>query len=383
MAGSKDADLQRIKEINKQLDTQKLKLQDIEKLYEERIELLKKWEESSAVQLQDAEENLKIMQEYAQLTGDQVGVQDTLLEVAAQKSALAQEELKILRDKAKEEGQMTADLAKQIKDQEQLLETAVEQHQILERQQEALQSVTQGVGSLAMGLFGSMDAASTLEGQLFLALGHVGGVSAVIGSIGKGLASALKPANLMAGMFDKMKIGFKGAFKEVDSFRKDLALAGASLDQYGGMMADVSNQTLAAGVSSQDAAQSILALHQNMSSFNTMAAADQQILANTTAVMSKLGVDAQTSAGNLDTLTKSMGMNAREADTATKEIAATAQALGVSQQKMAADFAAAAPALSAHGDAGVQVFRKLAAQSKATGIEMGALLGIANQFDTF
>ena len=175
----------------------------------------------------------------------------------------------------------------------------------------------------------------------------------------------------------------KEAFGSMDNFRAELAKSGASLEQYGDLMTNTTNQTIAAGVGMKDAQQSILALHAGMSSFNTMSEANQQTLTNTTATMSKLGVDAQTSAGNLETLTKSLGMNAKQADIATKEIAATAQALGVSQQKMASDFASAGPQLAAHGEKAVQVFRKMAAQSKATGVAMGSLLSIAGQFDTF
>ena len=50
---------------------------------------------------------------------------------------------------------------------------------------------------------------------------------------------------------------------------------------------------------------------------------------------------------------------------------------------MAADFAASAPKLAAYGKKAEGVFRKLAAQSKATGAEMSSLLNVAGKFDTF
>ena len=323
------------------------------------------------------------MEKIAELDGDREGLQDTLIAKQETIVKLKEAELIALVESVKLGKQTEDQIINRKKELQDELDLEREKLKLQQDQAEAYDAVEGKVANTVSGLLGSVDASKTFVGQLLLAKNHSGGMSGVISNVGKGLATALKPANVMAGLFAKVKESSMAAFLSMDNFRAELAKSGASLEQYGGLMANTTDQTVAAGVSMQDAQQSILALHSGMSSFNTMNKADQQVLTNTTAIMSKLGVDAQTSASNLDILTKSMGMNAKEADKATKEIAATAQALGVSQQKMAADFASAAPVLSAHGEAGVQIFRKLAAQSKATGIEMGALLGIANQFDTF
>ena len=380
---TKKEELELIEQINKKLETQKLTTKEVLELDKQRQELLKKWEQDSSTQLQNSEENLKIMKEYTKLTGDQAGLQDLLLDVAQKQSQVELEKLETLRNEAKELGKMTPEIAQQVADQERLAEAAIKHEETLQKQSQAYDGIGDKVSSTAMGLLGSIDASQTFAGQLLLASQHSGGLSGVIGNIGKGLSNALKPANVMAGLFAKVQEASMAAFVSMDNFRAELAKSGASLEQYGDLMTNTTNQTIAAGVGMKDAQQSILALHAGMSSFNTMSEANQQTLTNTTATMSKLGVDAQTSAGNLETLTKSLGMNAKQADIATKEIAATAQALGVSQQKMASDFASAGPQLAAHGEKAVQVFRKMAAQSKATGVAMGSLLSIAGQFDTF
>jgi hypothetical protein len=349
---------------------------EINKSATDRLELAEK-------ELENATQNHAIMEKIAQLDGDREGLQDTLIAQQESIVKLKEAELIALVESVKLGKQTEDQIINRKKELQDELKLEREKLKLQQDQAEAYDAVEGKVADTVSGLLGSVDASKGFVGQLLLASEHTGGMEGVISNIGKGLATALKPANVMAGLFAKVKESSMAAFLSMDNFRADLAKAGASLEQYGGLMANTTDQTVAAGVSMKDAQQSILALHSGMSSFNTMNKADQQVLTNTTAIMNKLGVDAQTSAGNLDILTKSMGMNAKEADKATKEIAATAQALGVSQQKMAADFASAAPVLSAHGEAGVQIFRKLAAQSKATGIEMGALLGIANQFDTF
>ena len=337
----------------------------------------------AAKELENADQNLKIMERIAELDGDREGLQDILLAQSDADLKLAQAKLDVLIEQVKTGEKTEEQIIEEKKGLEAQIISLQAKDKLLKDQQAAYDSIEDSVGSTVSGLLGSIDASKTFAGQLFLAAGHSGGIGGMVKNIGKGLATALKPANVMAGLFAKVQEASLMAFASTDQFRADLAKAGASLDQYGGMMQDVSADTAAAGVSMKDTQQAILGLHSGMAGFNTMADADKETLVATTAVMSKLGVDAATSAGNLNILTKSMGMNAKEADNATKEIAATAQALGVGQAKMAADFAAAAPQLSAHGSAGVQVFRKLATQAKATGIEMGTLLSIAGQFDTF
>ena len=47
------------------------------------------------------------------------------------------------------------------------------------------------------------------------------------------------------------------------------------------------------------------------------------------------------------------------------------------------EFKASLPTLAAYGDRATEVFKGVAAASKATGIEMSKLIGITSQFDTF
>ena len=390
-------DLKRAKQITKELQDQSLETEKRNDLLREQELLEATLSTNAKERLATAQEETKILEVIANITGDFNDQNDVLLkqqedlltfaqqnlEEKAKEIVLLQEKIKIGKDLDQTEQASLERLQNKARILTQQIKTRNESLDLSKKQKEAMDGLEGSVADTVSGLIGSVDASKTFVGKLLLASKHAGGMSGVISNVGKGLATALKPANVMAGLFAKVAQSSMKAFVSMDNFRAELAKSGASLEQYGGLMENTTDQTVAAGVSMKDAQQSILALHSGMSSFNTMSDANRQILTNTTAVMSKLGVDAQTSAGNLDILTKSMGMNVKEADKATREIAATAKALGVSQQKMAADFAAAAPALSAHGEAGVQIFRKLAAQSKATGIEMGALLGIANQFDTF
>ena len=364
------------------------------KLVEKLVELEKILEEAAEdriIRLQKevdlAADKIKYAQAIADLDGDRSEIQLVLIAQSEAQVALGEEEL----DQLMKKGLLIKDKSSQeFKDHQRDLTAALAKNEVNKEtldlqkdQQKAVEEIGDKIAGTLGGMVGMTQASESLVGQLFMASGATGDMGKALSNIGKSLKATFSPANVMYNLMEKVGEATMAAFISTDQFRADLAKAGASLDQYGGMMQDVSAETQTAGVYMKDAQQAILGLHSGMAGFNTMAKADQQTLVATTAVMSKLGVDAATSAGNLNILTKSMGMNAKEANIATKEIAATAQALGVGQEKMAADFAAAAPQLSAHGSAGVQVFRELATQAKATGIEMGTLLSIAGQFDTF
>ena len=65
------------------------------------------------------------------------------------------------------------------------------------------------------------------------------------------------------------------------------------------------------------------------------------------------------------------------------ELTETAQALGVTPQKMAADFAQVGGSLAKLGNEGPKAFKELARVSKLTGMEIDKLISLTSKFDTF
>ena len=109
----------------------------------------------------------------------------------------------------------------------------------------------------------------------------------------------------------------------------------------------------------------------------------QEVLAETTAILNELGIAAETTADNIQFSTKVLGQNVDEAAKLQRELQTFAQELGVSADKVAKDFAKFGPEIAALGDKGVEAFRQLEVQAKNTGLQMEELLGITKQFDTF
>jgi len=141
--------------------------------------------------------------------------------------------------------------------------------------------------------------------------------------------------------------------------------------------------TVAAGVSLQEAGAAVQALATDFSAFQPHQKATNIRMATTVALMEKVGVSGSQTAKIMDSLTRSFKMTGVEAANLTREIITAGQSAGITATKMAADFQAAFGTLAQYGSRATGVFKSMAAQAKATGIEMGSLIGMAQKFDTF
>jgi hypothetical protein len=163
------------------------------------------------------------------------------------------------------------------------------------------------------------------------------------------------------------------------AFNKATGQAGA----YNAQIAGLERSMFNAGVTSADAGQAFADLFTTVTDFSNMSESTQMDLAKTTALLNELGVSSSESAQSIQFLTKVMGQSTGQAAAQTREIFAFAQELGVSAAGMSADFIKMQPQIAALGDTGVQAFKDLQAQAKATGMSFDSLLSITAKFDTF
>ena len=163
------------------------------------------------------------------------------------------------------------------------------------------------------------------------------------------------------------------------AFNKVTGQAGEYNSQIRGLERSLVNS----GVSSAEAGQAFADLFNIVTDFSNMSKSTQMELAKTTAILNELGVSSSESAQSIQFLTKVMGKSTGQAAAQTRELFSFAQELGVSAAGMSADFIKMQPQIAALGDTGVQAFKDLQAQAKATGIEFDSLLAITAKFDTF
>ena len=143
------------------------------------------------------------------------------------------------------------------------------------------------------------------------------------------------------------------------------------------------NKFYTLGLSAEDAANVIGSLYNSMTGFTRLGPDAQRAVRETTAVLETLGIDAATSAQNMEILNRSMGLSGAQAANITQQLFGLAQQLNISTTKMMEDFTRLGPQLVVHGRRAVNVFVQLEASAKDSGIAIERLLSIASKFDTF
>jgi len=206
--------------------------------------------------------------------------------------------------------------------------------------------------------------------------------------LSKNLKEATSRANLAASGFAKisetmLKVGFdlQGEFQgAITSFnqqtgmlteeaRKQIEFSAANVMRY--------------GVSFEDTSQAMMAF------VNTSLFANDEIrgLGNTlieeTALMTKFGVSAETTAASMDILVRSLGMSGGEALETQKRIAALGIELGVGAGRMAASFAENLPRLSLYGTQAESIFNRTAVAATKMGLGVEDVLNLGESFQTF
>jgi hypothetical protein len=137
------------------------------------------------------------------------------------------------------------------------------------------------------------------------------------------------------------------------------------------------------GMTSEDAKETFVGLFNSVSDFSRLSKDTQTDLTQTAFKFTKLGISVEDTSKILELGTKTLGMSTEGTLDLQESLAQTAIAIGVSPQRMVQGFATAAPRLAAHGRNMEKVFKGLALQSKATGLSIEGLIGIAQGFDTF
>jgi hypothetical protein len=217
--------------------------------------------------------------------------------------------------------------------------------------------------------------------------GGVGGLLTDPAGVGKGFGHLTKELltfeRIGASVLNKVVEGTLALAdaqdKAVVSFRKSTGAAGDFDDNIRGL----ERQMVEFGVTSEEASRAVGALYNNVTDFTEMSEVEQQVLAANVALLGELGVSMDTASKNMQFFMKVQNQGAKQASESSRQLFKFAQDLGVSVDKVAADFEKAQGLIAALGDTGVQAFMDLESQAKATGLSMDSLLGQIQKFDRF
>lgn len=211
--------------------------------------------------------------------------------------------------------------------------------------------------------------------------------SEMIAGFGETLATKLQTITTMSIMTTLAVVGLAAQLGrmalEVNNLSKQIGAATGFGDVFNHQIVRMAAAGHMAGIGFQEAANSIKAMAEGLSSFNPTAEKTNQYVGLTIARLEKLGVSSASSVKSIDHMQRSMGMSAEAAADMTAQIARMGKEVGITGTKMLEQFNSASGRLAIYGKNNVKVFKELAAQAKATGIEMGTLLSISEKFDKF
>ena len=257
--------------------------------------------------------------------------------------------------------------------QPELLAEANKEAKKLGDQMKAGDDLAEGLKDQFLGLSGGM------AGMAKMAKGGMPGLKAM----GSNFLESAKSGELLSGGLLKLaQVSFDFAMEQDKIFAEFRKSTGAGVE-FNKMIKEGEEAGRSYGVTLGESAAAIGALKNTFTEFTYLAPDVQNDIRDTSLVLGEMGLDAQTSADFFQMSMTGMGMGAKEAQQALLDLSATAQGLGVDVNKMGQDFIANREILSRYGGKAVDVFKDMAVQAKATGIEVGTLMGFVDQFKTF
>ena len=237
------------------------------------------------------------------------------------------------------------------------------------------------LGSFGRNLTGASSISGTLAGQFGEMASHFMGEGALtatkMGAAFRGLATF--GTAQIAGMLD-MAVSLA---IEIDSLGKSLQASTGLTKNFESVLTATAQSGIRSGVGLAEASEALGALANNLSSFNPQADHLNKTLATNVAQLKKFGVAVDQSVAAIEMLTNNFGMSETSAASMATKILTAGNKIGITTSKMSADFNSAMKDLVQFGDEGIKVFQGLAAQAKATGVEMSSLISVAKGFDTF
>ena len=384
-----DAQLEALRKAAKLTDELKKLNHELNKLSDQQLEKLKK---------QDGLEQQIKANAAAILSTRQKSVDHWAEEIeAARKMLIKYEQLKDSADKTNlirgQELKIAEARLQQLKKQHEVEEDIAANYDELIREQERVVALARLAAEEAeqfeLHIQDSIDAAKSMgsaigaAGQVFQSnftknagefVKVLRGGTLATGQLMKTMATGLGTAaiNNMAGLVVQL-IDMESGFRKATGASAGMARS----------VTEVYEATRLYGVTAQEASAATQALFTTFTDFTMLGSANQEMLAQSAAVLGELGVANADFAKGIQISTKALGMSTAAAEYTQRELVTFAKDLGVAPQQMAAEFANAGNMMAKMGDQGVRAFKDLAHVSKITGMEVQKLLNITNKFDTF
>ncbi|MBJ40359.1 MAG: hypothetical protein CMD83_18210 [Gammaproteobacteria bacterium] len=257
--------------------------------------------------------------------------------------------------------------------------------ELIEAREESnkVQQAAAGFANDLAGAFGIVAAESTFLGKGLKALSKDG-----LPELNEQLKESFKGANMAAGAFQKL---FEATAASGLSIFSDFQGSITSFNKQTGMLdgtmrrniESAADDILRYGVTFQDTSDALVSFtNANLMSNKSVRDAAPR-LAATTALMTKFGVSAESTAANMEIMIRALNMGADDAIRAQEKIARLGIQIGIGAQAATTSFQQALPRLSLYGTDAVGIFENTARAASKMGMTVDQVLDIGERFQTF
>ena len=254
--------------------------------------------------------------------------------------------------------------------------------------QEKFGEVTQNTMTALFGLDSKWKgtfAGATMDmiGSATKAKGVIQGMKSAVSELGQNLSSAASAGNIIGSSLMKVQTSTIKMIHTIDqseiSFRKATGASQAMAQSMTTAFNDREVKAMAGSVTELHQASTAL-----FSTFRAFSGENEQVqkqLARTAIAANRVGVSFEDFSTVVEKSTRIFG---DKATAAMNRLHASAVAIGETPARMVKNYIQSLDTLSQYsGPKAIRVFQGLSSMSKALGIELQTLVGVANQFDTF
>lgn len=192
---------------------------------------------------------------------------------------------------------------------------------------------------------------------------------------------------LMTAMVDKINAiataSLKTALALDDSVRGLMRGANFSYQQALDSLIEMAPMAAASGLSIDNLGNSMNVLKQEFMGFTSLNKEQQSSLALTVAQLDNIGFAASSSAGFLETATKSLAMSEVQATGFLTSLKGFADESGITMQQLSKNINGSREQIVKFGQDGPRVFKEMSLASKQLGLELNTLFDITERFATF
>jgi hypothetical protein len=207
-------------------------------------------------------------------------------------------------------------------------------------------------------------------------------MSAVGASMASSFTSMKSPINVIASLAAKVVESTIMMVVATDQALANFNKMTAAGGDFNNVIFEASLGTKQFGVNMQETVAAATELQMTMASFSGLLDDDKVATIELAAALDKVGLSVKDFGNTADLAMKGFGMSSEEAVAISQDLLGVSQQLQVPLSQLGSDFTSSMAELAKHGPKGIEVFKELSAMSKAAGVEMSTLLGVAKGFDT-